>query len=191
MSKDNKVITMPVKPWMETFEDTYNSTIRLYSSSAASEDCIWLGCKDTDGKYAPMHLNVSQAKILINKLQLWVNEIEGNESLLTRKLKGKSQSQLIDIITKYDEYIYDITEDGEGCPVSLAEFIDNDYEIDDYSPVDAMLAEHIQALTYVVNVYRNYIADCKDNDSEPLKLVQFLEEQFPVYSHISEEEYDD
>jgi hypothetical protein len=60
------------------FTDTYGATVKVYESSAAMQDCVWVsfkggGVTDNDGA---AHLNKEQAVELIAALQLWISDIE-------------------------------------------------------------------------------------------------------------------
>lgn len=60
------------------FKDLYDSECSMSESSLATEAALWLGVStDYNGKECThMHLSVSQVKMLINKLQNWVEENE-------------------------------------------------------------------------------------------------------------------
>lgn len=60
------------------FKDTYGAEVKVYQSSAAMYDAVWVsaiggGVKGNDGV---AHLNEAQARELIAALQLWLEDIE-------------------------------------------------------------------------------------------------------------------
>ena len=58
------------------FADTYGNEIRIQESSSATNNCVWVICKNENGNDSSPHLNVEQAKLLIEWLQEFINEHE-------------------------------------------------------------------------------------------------------------------
>jgi hypothetical protein len=58
------------------FADTYGNEVRIQESSSATNNCVWVICKNEKGNDSSPHLNVEQAKLLIEGLQEFINEHE-------------------------------------------------------------------------------------------------------------------
>lgn len=56
-------------------KDTRGNEITIQESSNADEDCVWVFCK-RDGKDDTPHLNIEQAKQVIEALQEFIDEYE-------------------------------------------------------------------------------------------------------------------
>ena len=59
----------------EEFKDTRGNEIRVQESSSGEENCVWVFCKRDSEDDTP-HLNVEQAKRVIEALQEFVDEYE-------------------------------------------------------------------------------------------------------------------
>lgn len=64
--------------WYITFMDRTGAKCSLQESSVATEPCIWLGVdKDPKGnlvEYGRMHLTIQDAKMLVKKLNKFIND---------------------------------------------------------------------------------------------------------------------
>ncbi|AJA41471.1 hypothetical protein AXJ14_gp152 [Geobacillus virus E3] len=60
----------------KSFTDTYGNEIRIQESSSATNDCVWIICKNEKGNDSSPHLNIEQAKLLIEGLQEFIDQYE-------------------------------------------------------------------------------------------------------------------
>lgn len=60
----------------------YGHTVRIYGSSAAMKDAVWMSVKKEDGPYigscdVAVHMDLAQATAVRNRLSAWIDMING------------------------------------------------------------------------------------------------------------------
>lgn len=72
MPKDYTLLGFEV---YDHFKDTKGHDVRVQRSSSEKEDAVWIFCKRGE-EYDSPHLNIEQAKLMINALQEFIDDYE-------------------------------------------------------------------------------------------------------------------